>query len=162
MRGIIIASIAITVACGGSDEPEDVAGNYTVAVTNRENGCNLANWNVGEMATGILVTVTQNDANATALVEGGTGAYLMFVLGSRSFTGSVDGNHLDLTLVGTNSATTGNCTYTYNAVLDARLDGDALVGEIAYRPQTNDQSDCAPFEGCASIQGFNGIRPPPP
>jgi hypothetical protein len=162
MRRFIIATIAIAAGCGGDNEPADVAGNYTMAITNRENGCNLQNWNVGEMSTGIMVTVTQSGANATAIIEGGVGAYVELILGSRSFTGDVRGHQIDLTLVGTRSATMGNCTYTYNAILDGHLDGDTLEGEISYTPQTNDQSDCAAFEGCASVQGFNGTRPPPP
>jgi hypothetical protein len=151
-------AVAIAVGCGGS--PADVAGNYTVSVTNAANGCNLASWTEGNSATNIPVTITQDGDTAVATIEGLTGTYVMAALGSRSFTGQVSGSDLDLELVGTNPLTMGNCTYTYNALLAGTIDGDVITGTITYTAATNDQPDCAGIEGCESVQNMNGTRPP--
>ena len=154
-----LAVLVLLAACGGG-EPANVAGNYTVAVTNRDNGCAFQNWTVGNSASGIPVTITQSDTDVTASVEGLTGGFLALALGDRSFRGEVSGSHLSLDLIGTTSYTMGNCTYTFNALLDARVEGDTLMGQIVYTAATNDQSDCATLEGCESVQDFNGTRPP--
>ena len=40
------------------------------------------------------------------------------------------------------------------------MDGDVLVGEIRYTLATNDNPDCAAYEGCVTHQALNGTRPP--
>ena len=44
-RCLALASLLALAAC---TSPADVAGTYTIALTNRANGCNLQNWTVGE------------------------------------------------------------------------------------------------------------------
>jgi hypothetical protein len=159
MRWLLLA--CCVAACGGS--PANVAGSYTVAITNGMNGCGFQNWTVGAQSTNIGVTVAQGDPDpsaATADVTGLTGSYLDAVLGSHTYTGSVDGNELRLKLYGTRSYTSGNCAYTINSSLAATLTGDALAGSIAYTSSTNGSPDCATIQGCTSTQQFNGTRPP--
>ncbi|HTM19446.1 MAG TPA: hypothetical protein VL172_03025 [Kofleriaceae bacterium] len=160
-RSLVIAFL--TAACGGG-EPADVAGDYTIALTNQDNGCGFANWTEGNTSTGVPVVIGQGEGDAadeaTATVNGAAGIYLDAVLGARVYTGSVDGSHLDLTLHGTNSATQAQCTYTVNSTIDADLDGDVLRGEILYHTSTNGSPDCGTLEGCESRQDFNGTRPP--
>jgi hypothetical protein len=153
---------ALAIAACGSSTPANVAGSYTIAVTNRDNGCKLQNWTVGDMASNIGVTVTQDGSTATATVNGVTGGYLTLALGSNVFTGNVDGDFLRLTLFGTRSQSSGNCTWTYNAVLGGTLTGDILQGSIDYEAKTNGNPDCTTMgiTGCASSQDFNGTRPP--
>ncbi len=161
MRNLLAFTLLLG-ACGGGD-PADVAGDYTVSLTSRENGCGFANWTEGDTATGIPVVITQDaeePSNATAVVNGAAGLYLDVVLGSRTYTGEVDGSSMHLTLFGTNSATQGNCTYTVNSEIDATLDGDVLEGDILYHTSTNSSPDCGTLEGCESRQEFNGTRPP--
>ena len=162
MRSLIAFTLLLS-ACGGGD-PADVAGNYTISLTNRENGCSFMNWTEGETSTGIPVVITQGvDAEAdtaTAVVNGGAGLYLDVVLGSRTYTGEVDGSNLHLTLYGTNSFNQSACTYTVNSEIDASLDGDVLEGNLLYHTSTNGSPDCGTLEGCESRQEFNGTRPP--
>lgn len=156
-RIMMAATLALLGAsCGGDVDP---TGDFSISVTNRENGCGFDNWTEGNTATGIPVTITE-DGEVRAEVGGAAGVFLGVVLGSNIFTGSVDGDQLDLTLFGTTSATQGNCTYTINAVLDGTLDGDVLTGDIRYTAATNDNPDCSTIEGCVSRQQFNGTRPP--
>jgi hypothetical protein len=158
----LLACILLLGACGG--DPADVAGDYAVSLTNRENACSFQNWTEGETSTGIPVVITQGvDAEAdtaTAVVGGAAGLYLDVVLGSRTDTGDVDGSNLHLTLFGTNSFNQNQCTYTVNSEIDASLDGDVLTGNILYHASTNSSPDCGTLEGCESRQEFNGTRPP--
>ena len=160
MRNLTLLLLVVAGACS-STPPANVAGQYTVAVTNRDNGCNLQNWTVGQSAANIQVAITQNGSTADATVQGAVGGYLDIILGSHDFTGTIDGHHLSLTLFGTRTSNSGNCTWTYNANLEADLSGDVLTGTIDYSPKTNGNPDCTPtLTTCASRQDFNGTRPP--
>jgi hypothetical protein len=160
MRTLPLLLIALAAACGSST-PANVAGQYTVAVTNRDNGCNLQNWTVGQSAANIMVAITQNGATADATVQGAVGGYLDIILGAHDFTGDIDSHHLSLTLFGTRTQNSGNCTWTYNANLEADLAGDVLTGTIDYSPKTNGNPDCTAMQNaCKSTQDFNGTRPP--
>lgn len=146
----------------GSDDPANVEGNYTIAITNRDNGCNLANWTVGEMSSGIAVQMTQEGANVTATVMGLTGAGLNLALGSNVFSGKVTDEDLNLDLFGTRPQMQGTCTFTYNAKILGNVLGDSLEGRVEYRAATTTPSnpDCASIQGCLTFQEFNGTRPP--
>lgn len=150
--------LLVAVGCGSSDA--DVEGAWTIAVTNRDNGCNFANWTDGNQASGIPVQIDQEGSAVNATITGGTGAYLSLVLGSNVFTGDVSGDDLALTLFGTNSATSGNCTYTYNAELSGTVTDDTMTGRIDYTAKGNGNPDCAAIDGCVTFQEFNGTRPP--
>lgn len=152
---------AITAMLGGcSSEPVDVAGEYSLAVTNGQNGCNFSDWVEGETSTNIPVSVIQDDTRVTAEVQGLVGGFLSLWLGTNVYDGDIDGSSLELILFGSNSTTTGNCTYTINSTLQAEFDNDVLSGQILYEAATNGNPDCVGLEGCATIQSFNGVRPP--
>lgn len=156
--GPIFVLCAAGAACGGDDA--DVEGEYTIALTNRDNGCQLENWQVGAMSSGIPVVITQEGSEVSASVEGGAGVVLDIALGSHIYSGSIDGDDLFLELFGTRAQAMNTCSYTFNSVIDARASGDALEGRIEYRAVTNGSPDCASLEGCVSFQEFNGTRPP--
>jgi hypothetical protein len=113
-------------------------------------------------ALATAASIAQNGTEATATVGGATGPFLDLVLGDHIFKGSVDGDFLHLTLIGVRAQTSGNCAYTYNAVLDATLVGNALEGTLDYKAQTNGNPDCASMSitGCVSEQALSGSRPP--
>ncbi len=154
---IVLSFVASALGCS---DPADVAGDYSVALTNRENGCDFANWTVGDMSSNIPVTITQDGSSVSATVGGGGAVVLDLALGSHVYQGNVNGSHIKATIFGNRSATDGNCTYTYNSTFDADADGDFLTGEIRYTPATNGNPDCAAIEGCVNRQEFNGNRPP--
>ena len=155
-----VAYVLLLGVLGCSSTPADVSGDYTMAVTDEANGCNLQNWTMGDSSTGIPVTITQDTKNVTINITGATGAYVAVILGTSMFMGTVDGDNVSATLFGTRSATMGGCAYTYNADLEASLNVDELSGTIAYTPQTNGSPDCSTIMGCSSTQNFNGTRAP--
>jgi hypothetical protein len=153
----LLAGLALA-AC--SSTPADIAGDYSVAVTNETNGCNFASYVVGNQSTGVTVTITQTGGSATAAVTGLGVFALDAVLGGHTFTGTVDGDAVNLSLQGTATMMTGNCAYTYNGAIIATADGDALMGKLTYTGATNNNSDCGSIQGCVTYQDFSGTRPP--
>ena len=147
---------------GCGSDPADVAGSYTIAIaiTNRDNGCMFANWTAGAQTTGVEVTITQSGDQASATIEGTAGAFFDLWLGSRTYTGTVDGDELRLELFGNRSQSAGNCAFTYNSRIVGTIDGDALSGKVEYTAATDNNPDCAALEACLTYQDFNGTRPP--
>ena len=160
MKGSIL--LALLTVLGACTSDADVAGNYTVALTNRDNGCNLGNFNPGNTSTGVGVVITQNGSKITVTVNGLGGVALVALLGANGnvYTGGVDGDDFDVDAIGTRPNNTGNCTYTYNSTISGTLNGDALEGKILYTVADNGNSDCAQVHGCLSYQDYNGTRPP--
>lgn len=146
-----------TASCGS---PADVAGDYTISVTNEDNGCNLQNFTEGASSSNIPATIDQANSDVHITVTGLVGDYLDAVLGSNEWDGDISGDSIHATLFGTRSATMNGCSFTFNAEMDANVDGDAITGTIAYTPNTNDSPDCDPIKDCESTQDFNGTRPP--
>jgi len=157
-----LAWILLAGMAPGCTSDAEVAGTYSVALTNRDNGCMLPNYTVGDTATNIGVVITQAGSNVTVTVNGLAGIALIGLLGGGKnvYTGGVDGNDVDVESLGTAPKTSGNCTYTYNSRITATIDGDALTGRIEYRAADNGNPDCAPLSGCLTYQDFNGTRPP--
>src|SRR5690349_16693792 len=108
---------------GGPPPPADLAGDYTISVTDGDNGCNLANWMKGTSTKNIDFTVTQSEAHAVGLVGGLAGTYMDLVLGSHKFEGEVTGDAFSMTDYGTNQGTMNGCSYTINATIDGTIDG---------------------------------------
>jgi hypothetical protein len=158
MRVFPLFALIALVGCGS--DPVDATGDYSIALTNGDNGCELANWTEGESASGIPVEIAQTDDAATATVGGGAGIALGVWLGDNHYTGTVDGNDLNLELEGETQMTMGSCDYHYVSIIDASLSNDVLMGQIRYEAVTDGVTDCGFLNGCASIQEFNGTRPP--
>ena len=160
MRGrICVAALGLAAACGS--DPANVAGTYAMALTNRANGCAIANWTEGPIGGTVTMVVTQSDASASADVQGLARAALDALTGGHVFTGPVDGDDVALTITGTRAMSQGACAYTIDADLDATLTGDTLSGSVFYRARTNGAADCGALTGCQSQQDFAGARPPP-
>ena len=153
-----LLAFAVLAACSSS--PSNVAGNYTVAVTNRDNGCAFQNWTIGAQSTGIQVQITQQSENATALVMGGAGFVLGAVLGGNDFSGKIDGDSFDLTHTGTKTLSMNNCNYTVNGEITGTISGDNLTGRINYAAADDGSVACSSIHGCVSFQDYNGTRPP--
>lgn len=156
MKRVVGTLLLVCAACGSD---ADVAGNYTLALTSRNNGCSLPNWQVGAQSTATAM-VTQRDGDVTMTLQGMPGIELASVIGTSTLSGSVDGEAVLLEAIGTSSRTTGGCVYTYNAEVDATQDGDKMAGRIEYRTATNGSIDCGSREACLSVQDFSGTRSP--
>lgn len=162
MRALTLGLLGVVAITGCDDEPANIEGMYTVAVTNRDNGCNFGSYTVGDTQQGIPVTIAQEGENATVTVMGFTGGGLSLLIGSNVFSGTISGTDFDLDLFGTRAQMQATCTFTYNAKIRGDIDGDAIAGRVEYRAATTtpQNPDCASIQGCLTFQEFNGTRPP--
>jgi len=159
MRTILLGLLAV-VACGSSSSgpPANVAGTYTVSVTNGQNGCMVGTFTPGAMTAGVTVQVTQNGSQVSADVMGLAGVYLTAGVGSSTLVGSLSGSTASLTA--TANHTTGMCAYTTTATASIAFNGDTMQGTITYADSGNGSSDCGVVQSCTNQQNFAGSRPP--
>lgn len=146
---------ALTTACGGTS---DLSGDYTVALTNGPNACNFDSWTEGRELSGVVFTVTQNEAEVTGMVGGALGLYLGAFAGTNTFSGTIEGADFEMRLVGVKSQTEGDCRYTVDVLAVGKIEGDAISGQLSYVPKTSG-TGCL-FENCQNTQAFAGARPP--
>jgi hypothetical protein len=161
MRGrLCVAALGLAAACGS--DPANVAGTYAMALTNRANGCAIANWTRGtDRRHGDDGRHPERRVGVRRRPGPGPRSALDALTGGHVFTGTVDGDDVALTITGTRAMSQGACAYTIDADLDATLTGDTLSGSVFYRARTNGAADCGALTGCQSQQDFAGARPPP-
>jgi hypothetical protein len=159
---LVLLPVAGSIGCGGADEPEpaDLAGDYTLTVTNQQRGCPFDGWEEGASSSGIPLTITQSGTDVTGVLEGLPAVFFDLWIGSSTLTGEVDGDWFEMTVLGTDAKPDGGCEFTTNATMTGTIAGDALDGTIEYAQATNGDPDCEEREGCSSLQAFNGTRPP--
>jgi hypothetical protein len=159
---VVVAVSALVAACSGSDStspPSNVAGTYSVSITNTNNDCQYANWTIGNTAQNIQFDVTQNGASASGNVKGLANIYFA-VLGIGTLTGNVNGDSASLTAVGTTPLTKGACQYHVQATATFTLTGNTINGSMVYTNQTNNDPSCGTLTTCSSTQSVAGSRPP--
>src|SRR5262249_8899343 len=146
LRGWIAVLPLAIAACGGSSSPPppsvNATGSYTGGVLDQSNTCPMSQ---APGATTVQVTITQTDTGAVTLqLEGAWGLAFALVLGTRTITGTVSGNHIDAVLVGTTDLHDGACTHKLQGTLSADVSGNTISGTMTYTPQ-NMSGDCAAF-----------------
>ncbi len=160
LASILLAWAALASSCSSS--PANVAGSYTVNLTDDQNGCMFDNWTGTTM--GVPLDITQNGTAVTATVGGLAGAYFDGVFGSHVMVGNVSGSHLDVVIHGTRQTTPAgtSCMVSLDADATVDLSGDSFQnGIIHYSYVTNHDTTCPIYtQSCTSTQLFNGSRPP--
>lgn len=141
--------------------PPNVTGMYTGAVTNRDNGCMLSNFNPGDMSSGITMDVTQSGSSVSATVNGLAGVALALFTGNGDpLLGSTSINGFTVSKVGRTPMNDGDCTFNTFVEANATLSGDALSGTVVYRYQVTNPSACGYRATCRTEQSFAFVRPP--
>ncbi|MEM9861824.1 MAG: hypothetical protein AAF938_09430 [Myxococcota bacterium] len=142
-------------------EPVDFVGTYQLQIVSRANDCRLEGWEEG-VVSAASTTIRGDGAELTATVDGIAGLLLTLGFGGEPvFRGTIEGDTLVATFIGTSARTEGGCSWFNTATLHASGDGNTFSGEIAYAQDTNGAPDCAPFrDTCSSIQQITASRPP--
>jgi hypothetical protein len=156
MRTLPLASwLVVGAACSSSSSgpPADVAGTYTLSVTDGANGCTIPNFTTGATSTGVMVQITQSGSNVSATVMGYSGLVLAFATGN-TLSGTISGNQATLTATGNH--TQGNCAYTTTASSSMTFSGKQVQGSISYTDTGNGSTDCGALQQCTSTQTFTG------
>ena len=160
--GGLLFALSLLMGCSSSSDFQasaNVAGNYTVSVTNADNGCNIQNWDPGKSTSDIPFLIEQQDSNLNGTLQGAAGVLLGLWIGTNQFTGTANGDSFDITAHGSKMQTQGTCMYELNAEIQGSISGDAISGTIKYAPATTNDPACASLQ-CSSTQNFNGTRPP--
>jgi hypothetical protein len=167
LRFVLPFAAALLAGCGdeftGVEPPEpelaDVAGDYSIAVTNRSSTCGFDNWQDGATTQDVPLQVTQDGTAVSATIGGDAGTLVALWLGSATFHGAIEDSTLAMTIDGA-PATSGTCTYSIHAHVDAVSSGDFMEGTLLYTIETNGSAECGDVDGCEAMQDFNGTRPP--
>jgi hypothetical protein len=159
MRTIAIPLLLVAAAaCSGSNDngpPADVAGTYTLTITDGQNGCNIQNFTTNASQTGIKVTFTQNGSDLSATVQGSSGLVLAFATGN-TMSGWINGREASLS--STANHTIGNCAFSTTATANMTFVDNQVQGTVVYTDSGNGSSDCGPMQNCSSTQTFTGSR----
>jgi len=163
---VVLAAATATLSGCSSDTafktatPSNIAGNYTLTITNGDNGCMLENWESGKSTASIPFVITQDGSNANGTLQGAAAVVLGLFIGTNQFTGSVSASDFVMTAYGTIPRHQDMCAYNLNARVTGSIAGDAISGTIDYAPATSTNPACMSVQ-CTSTQSFNGTRPPP-
>lgn len=159
MRSTIpLALVAAVAACSGNDggpPPADVAGTYTLTVTDGQNGCNVQNFTTNSTQSGIVVAIAQSGSSVSATMMDANGLVLAFATGD-TLAGTIDGSEASLT--SSASRAQGNCSYAATATAYMKFLGTQVQGTIQYTESGNGSSDCGVMQQCTSTQTFTGSR----
>ena len=158
MRTIPLALVvAAAAACSSNDNgpPAQVAGDYTLTVTDNQNGCNVENFTTGDTQTGITVTITQNGSSLSATGTGSSGLMLAFATGN-TVSGWIDGQEASLT--SSVNHTQGGCAYSTTATVNITFSGNQFEGTVLYTDSGNGSPDCGVMQQCTSTQKVTGSR----
>jgi hypothetical protein len=162
-RACFASCVLLSIAGCSSDSSfaasSNLAGSYTVSVTNADNGCMIQNWEAGKSTSDIPFLIEQQDKNLNGTLQGLAGAALFLSIGTNMFVGTATGSDFDITAHGTTMHAQGTCMYELNAEIQGSISGDLISGTIKYAPATSNDPACASLQ-CSSTQNFNGTRPP--
>ncbi len=161
--GMMMAALALALLGCSSDgsftATANLNGNYTVSVTDADNGCSIDSWQVGKSASDIPFMIEQDGMSVNGTLQGAAAIALALSIGTNKFQGTGTGTTFQMTAYGTIPRTQNNCTFTLNSTIDGKISDDAISGTISYAPAASDNPDCASLQ-CTSTQNFNGTRPP--
>jgi hypothetical protein len=149
--------VAAAAACSSNDNapPAQVAGDYTLTVTDNQNGCQVENFTTGATQSGITMAVTQNGTSLSATGTASSGLMLAFATGN-TLNGWIDGQEASLSSTVTH--TVGGCTYSTTATANLTFSGNQVQGSVLYTDSGNGSPDCNVMQQCTSTQTVNGSR----
>jgi hypothetical protein len=150
MRGAA-AAIALAAAC--SSAPANVAGTYSASITQGSDGCQVATVMEGTVTPGTIMTITQSGGDLQLAATGALQGTLDQIVGTYVFSGSIDGNSLQLAINGAHTRSVDGCVFDLDAVITASAGGNQLSGALAYRAVSEDPT-CLVINDAGS--GFTG------
>jgi hypothetical protein len=155
---VLAASLFVpcVTSCVSSDNSasDDLAGGYSITLTNASNDCELDSFPSGETTQGSL-TISQGSDQAIAELSGYAAAPFQTLLGGAALTGSASNGAGHFLLYGTPQFKLGDCDYRLNAELGVARDGDRLVGTVAWTAVTDHAASCGVLETCRTIQNLD-------
>lgn len=128
----------------------DIAGPWNGSVTNAAESC--PNAPAAGQVSAFQTNVDVVDGQVSMTIEGVSGAAFSALVGGNTFSGTLTGSHLVVSLLGTNKISDGNCRFTWTVGVDAQASASAITGTVTYTPNLGAGSDCARYAGCSDAQ----------
>lgn len=162
----------LALGCGGDDAspnappnvetPANLAGDYSVDLTNEYNDCAtmVMKWMDGAVSEDVPFSITQNGVHVSAETMGAPAIAFLLLTGTLPFEGEIHDSHFILVNTGTKLYDFDACSYTINATVEGDLDGDTITGTLVYSPVVGDDPACHDY-ACRAEQSFIGTRPAP-
>jgi hypothetical protein len=158
MRTILLTTlVAMVAACSGNDSdgpPAQVAGNYTLTITDQQNGCNVENFTTNASQSGTVIAIAQDGSSLSMTAMSTQGLVLAFAAGD-TLAGTIDGSQASLS--SSSGLSQGGCQYSTTATTNAHFSDSQVTGTILYTQMGNGSSDCV-VQQCTSTQTFTGSR----
>ncbi len=169
----VSAAAALSSGCSAASTAvvPQLAGAYQAWVVEGANGCQIQGLAEGAATSGVPVTVTQDSQtpqNATLTMGGAPGALLASLVGTDALTGTLgylQPGVMTATLVpaaidaSVPTVTSGACSYTVSAALNATFAGDTVQGTLIYSFSPSAGSSC-PLTSCQSVLAVAGVLAP--
>jgi hypothetical protein len=152
------AAAAMALAgCSGGGSTASWSGKYTVTITNATNDCNFQTWTLGQMVTGVPITMTDDGTAISAEIGDPAAPFFNTALGTNRLSGSAKGDVATLIANGIRPFTEGTCTYSVSATLSLTRSGETVMGTLSYTKTGG--AGCEAVQGCASTQSVTGSAP---
>jgi hypothetical protein len=151
--------VALTDAADAADAAittPDVTGTYLLVLKAGTNGCAFPSWNEGSVTTADA-KLSQTGTAVSVEVQGVAALTFGLTVGTAVLSGKLTGKTLSAKAVGTLVGTSGSCSYTHDALLDATFDGDTVTGTVRYVRVLDGTPACASL-ACTTVEPFTGLR----
>jgi hypothetical protein len=142
-------------------ENAKVEGTWSMSVKNEANGCMFEEWAPGSVnAFEIkLEQFGEKKSDVNAQLQGLVGLAFWAGIGTSTLTGKIDGEELDLTLLGTKDEVTKGCVFRREIHVTAQVQKDRFrEGRIVHMLRATPGGSCGPLNGCQTMQTFDGTR----
>jgi hypothetical protein len=142
MRMFLLAAVVMGAAAACSTPTANVNATYDVTLTQGSDGCGVATAMEGVATTGSTLAFVQTGGDLQATLGGTNAMMLKTLVGNTVFTGTIDGDGIQMTISGEFTRMIDDCNYILDAVVTATAssDGATLFGSLSYREVSSDAS----------------------
>ncbi len=151
---------AIAGAIGACSTPtSNVNGTYDLTLTQGSDACHVGTAGEGGVTTGSTLTIETRMDRHQGLIPrtlGGTNAsMLMTLVGNTTFTGTIDGDGIQMTISGEFTRMIDTCNYNLDSVITATAssDGKTLFGALDYLEVSSDAECTITNDAGSAITG---------
>jgi hypothetical protein len=102
---------------------------------------------------GSTMTILQTGADLQLSATGAVQASLDTLIGTHTFTGSVEGNSLQLAINGAHTRSVDGCDYRLDAEISASASGDQLTGALGFRAVSDDPTCLISTDAGSAVTG---------
>lgn len=138
-----------------------VAGAWNISIKNEKDTCMFDGWMPGSVNS-LELKIDQfgdDQGDINAQLQGLLGFVFWAGVGTATLTGTISGEDLDLTLLGTKDEMLRGCTFRREIRVKVKSKADRLTnGRLTHVLRATGASTCETLNACEAIQTFDGTR----